>query len=178
MEHKRLSLTARLGRFLFRYRQVTGAAGFILIFIFGMSDRRSLLEGLVLIIPGLLLRFWTAGYIGKESRKPEISGSRLVVSGPYRYFRHPLYLGNFALVAGMVVSLKPALPVALLVLFGYLLIYGLISRAEAEILALAAPQPERPSFSLNEALQEWQTWLVTVSAWALGWLKWLIFLRR
>ncbi len=178
MEHKDLSLTARLGRFLFRYRQVAGLLGFVLVALTGRPGPGTLLNGLVLILPGLLLRFWTAGYIGRESRNPEISARRLVVSGPYRYFRHPLYLGNFALVAGVVVGFHPPVWTTLVVLFGYLLIYGLISRAEAEMLALADLQPESPGFSLWEALQEWQTWLVTAVAIGLGWGKWLIFLRR
>ncbi len=178
MEISELSLTARLGRFLFRCRQVAGLLGFVLVALTGRPGPGTLLNGLVLLLPGLLLRFWTAGYIGRESRKPEISARRLVVSGPYRYFRHPLYLGNFALVAGVVVGFHPPVWSALVVLFGYLLIYGLISRAEAEIIALACPQPESPGFSIREALAEWQTWLVTFIAWGLGWLKWLFLLRR
>lgn len=173
-----LSLTARIGRFLFRYRQVAGVLGFVLVALTGRPGPETLQNGLMLVIPGLLLRFWTAGYIGRESRNPEISARRLVVSGPYRYFRHPLYLGNFALVAGVVVGFHPPVWSALVVLFGYLVIYGLISRAEAEILALARPQPESPEFSLNEALAEWQTWLVTAVALGLAGVKWLIFLRR
>ena len=178
MEVRKLSLTARLGRFLFRYRLVAGLLGFVLVALTGRPGPETLLNGLVLVLPGLLLRFWTAGYIGRESRNPEISATRLVVSGPYRYFRHPLYLGNFALVAGVVVGFHPPVWSALVVLFGYLLIYGLISRAEAEILALACPQTESPGFSLREALAEWQTWLVTAVAFGFAGMKWLIFLRR
>jgi len=134
------------------------------------------LNSLTLIIPGLLLRFWTTGYIGKISRAPSISADYLVVKGPYRFFRHPLYLGNFALVAGVLVALKPSLIMAFAVLLGYLIMYRLIARAETEYLEQSNPEPKETGFNIIEALSEWRTWLVTGTALGLGLLKafWLV----
>lgn len=178
MNYNQQSLTARIGQLLFRFRQIAGLAGFILLFYFGKPRPQTLLNGLILIIPGLLLRFWSAGYIGRESRKPRIDASRIVVGGPYRYFRHPLYSGNFALVAGFVITLNPPLVIGILVLFGYLVIYGLISKAETEFLSQTQPLPQKTEFRIPDALWEWQTWLVTGIAYAIGWLKWLLFINR
>ncbi|MBU1044242.1 MAG: isoprenylcysteine carboxylmethyltransferase family protein [Candidatus Omnitrophica bacterium] len=48
--------------------------------------------GLGVIIAGLLIRFWAAGYI-KKIRK-------LTTSGPYAFVRNPLYVGNFLIGLG------------------------------------------------------------------------------
>ncbi len=130
-----------------------------------------MLNSLTLIVPGLVLRFWASGYIGKIGRAPSISADYLVVNGPYRFFRHPLYLGNFALVAGVLVALKPSLIIAFGVLIGYIIIYRLIAQAETEHLDQVQPEPKETGFNIIEALSEWRTWLVTGTALGLGLLK-------
>ena len=54
----------------------------------GWRGRRaqSLLIGLVVALAGETLRIWAAGHIEK--------GREITRSGPYRYVRHPLYLGS------------------------------------------------------------------------------------
>jgi hypothetical protein len=169
------SFITGLGRFLFRIRGLIGTIAFVILWFAGRPGLESCLNSLSLILPGLILRFWTAGYIGPESRKNEISARRIVTDGPYRYFRHPLYLGNFALVGGFVIALKPPVVFGLGTLVGFLLIYGLISRAEAEFLNRSGLEPVAVGFSLKSALAEWQTWLVTGVALGLVLMKVLFF---
>jgi protein-S-isoprenylcysteine O-methyltransferase Ste14 len=47
---------------------------------------------------GLLIRAWASGHIKKEKK--------LAVTGPYRYSRNPLYLGNFFLGLGIVLGTR------------------------------------------------------------------------
>lgn len=55
-----------------------------------------LLFGGVLSVLGLLLRGWAAGSILKDEL--------LAVGGPYRFIRHPLYLGSFLLGSGLMTA--------------------------------------------------------------------------
>jgi len=54
--------------------------------------------GLVLIIPGLLIRSVASGHVQKNEQ--------LTTTGPYAYTRNPLYLGSFALAAGFAVAAR------------------------------------------------------------------------
>ena len=56
----------------------------------------SIAIGLVLALPGEALRIWAAGHLDK--------GREITRSGPYRFVRHPLYLGSTVLGAGFIVA--------------------------------------------------------------------------
>lgn len=49
------------------------------------------------VVIGMLIRIWASGFLEK--------GGELCVDGPYRYLRHPLYLGSFAAAIGFVVMI-------------------------------------------------------------------------
>jgi hypothetical protein len=49
--------------------------------------------GLLLVVAGEGLRFWSAGYLVKNRR--------LTVSGPYAHLRHPLYAGTMLVGVGL-----------------------------------------------------------------------------
>lgn len=63
--------------------------------------------GLVLVVVGVLIRTWAAGTL----RKREV----LVQDGPYRFIRHPLYLGSFLLTTGFFVLCGVTLSLVLIV---------------------------------------------------------------
>lgn len=73
------------------YRWRVRAALFVLIAVIVLARPtvRSISIGLAVCALGLLIRGWAAGHIRKEKQ--------LAVSGPYRFTRNPLYLGNFLL---------------------------------------------------------------------------------
>ena len=56
----------------------------------------SLLEGALVMVPGLLLRGFASGHVQKDKQ--------LTTSGPYAYTRNPLYLGSLLLAAGFAVK--------------------------------------------------------------------------
>jgi protein-S-isoprenylcysteine O-methyltransferase Ste14 len=80
---------------------VVGAVSFAL----ARPTWTSLAIGAAIAIPGELLRLWAAGHIDK--------GREITRSGPYRYVRHPLYLGSTVMAVGFAVASGSAIVVAL-----------------------------------------------------------------
>ncbi len=54
--------------------------------------------GLLLIIPGLLIRALASGHVRKNEQ--------LATTGPYAYTRNPLYLGSIVLAVGFAVAAR------------------------------------------------------------------------
>lgn len=68
------------------------------------------------MLAGTLLAFWSAWYLGKSfSLLPQ--ARRLVTTGPYRYVRHPIYLGGLLITVGEIWLRFSPLVVLLNVLF-------------------------------------------------------------
>ncbi len=81
---------------LSRIRVRTGTLIAVAVVLLATPDWTSIIVGVFLSAVGLSVRTWASGHLRKEKR--------LTVSGPYRYSRNPLYLGNFVLGAGIVVG--------------------------------------------------------------------------
>jgi protein-S-isoprenylcysteine O-methyltransferase Ste14 len=200
-----------LGRFLFRWRGAIGVLAFGVLFWMARPTFGSCLIGLPLLLAGLAIRFWASGYIGIEGRVREIGGQReergvrreeegtprrRITTGPYRTLRHPLYIGNFTLVIGMLVALRPALRLAVVVLAGFVLEYAMIVVEEERDLAGRRSETsdvkcemseERDGegreatgdgreavgekFSSARAMCEWRTWVATAVGLGLALLK-------
>ena len=80
---------------------------------------------LALVLPGLWLRGYAAGYV-KKNRE-------LTQTGPYAYTRNPLYLGSMLMAAGFAVALR-SWPVALVLAVGFLVIYVPVIASEERFL--------------------------------------------
>jgi protein-S-isoprenylcysteine O-methyltransferase Ste14 len=59
---------------------------------------KSMMLGLLLIIPGLLIRALASGHVRKNEQ--------LATTGPYAYTRNPLYLGSIVLAVGFAVAAR------------------------------------------------------------------------
>ncbi|MGB7549806.1 MAG: isoprenylcysteine carboxylmethyltransferase family protein [Terracidiphilus sp.] len=88
---------------------------------------------LALVLPGLWLRGYAAGYV-KKNRE-------LTQTGPYAHTRNPLYLGSMLMAAGFAVALL-SWPVALVLALGFLVIYVPVIAAEERFLRAAFPEFE------------------------------------
>jgi len=80
-------------------RRIRVPLGFVVAAIFMVSaspSLRSLAWSVPLVLVGLWLRGYAAGYVKKNSE--------LTQTGPYAYTRNPLYLGSMALAAGFAVA--------------------------------------------------------------------------
>ena len=86
---------------------------------------------LFLVLPGLWLRSYAAGYV-KKNRE-------LTVTGPYAHTRNPLYLGSMLMAAGFAVALM-SWPFALVLVVGFTVIYVPVIASEEAFLRGAFPE--------------------------------------
>ena len=89
---------------LARYRVPLGFVAGIAALALARPTPRTWLVGLVIAGLGEAVRSWAAGHIEK--------GREITRSGPYRFVRHPLYLGSALIGAGAVVAAW-SLPIAI-----------------------------------------------------------------
>jgi len=98
----------RLLNRLARLRVSLGFAFALIVFWLARPTWRSIAAGTVIGMAGALIRVWAAGHLEKSRE--------VTRSGPYRFTRHPLYVGSSVLALGLAVgsaSLGAALVVAL-----------------------------------------------------------------
>jgi protein-S-isoprenylcysteine O-methyltransferase Ste14 len=110
--------------------------GFVVAAVFLVFARptwTTLAWGLVLIVPGLWLRAYAAGYVKKNAE--------LTRTGPYAYTRNPLYLGSMSIAAGFAVAAGQWWLVVLLIAM-FLAIYVPTILSEEEFLRDTFPQFE------------------------------------
>ncbi|HEV2578856.1 MAG TPA: isoprenylcysteine carboxylmethyltransferase family protein [Acidobacteriaceae bacterium] len=101
--------------------------------IFARPTWTTLVVGLVLVLPGLWLRGYAAGYVKKNAE--------LTRTGPYAYTRNPLYLGSMSIAAGFAVAAGRWWLVVLLIAM-FLAIYVPTILSEEEFLRGTFPQFE------------------------------------
>jgi protein-S-isoprenylcysteine O-methyltransferase Ste14 len=85
---------------------------------------------LALVLPGLWLRGYAAGYV-KKNRE-------LTQTGPYAHTRNPLYLGSMLIAFGFALALL-SWPVALVLAIGFLVIYVPVIASEERFLRSTFP---------------------------------------
>lgn len=82
-------------RFLTRWRVTLGFLFAIGVLWLARPTVQSLTIGAVVAIIGESLRVWAAGHLEKSKE--------VTMSGPYRYTRHPLYLGSSLIGIGLTI---------------------------------------------------------------------------
>lgn len=98
-----------------RMRVPLGFAFAALFLLLARPTAASLLWSLLLVVPGLLLRAYAAGYVRKNAE--------LTQTGPYAHTRNPLYLGSMLAAFGFTAASRQwglVLLLAVLFLFIYL----------------------------------------------------------
>ena len=81
---------------LARLRVPLGFAAGILALVLARPTWSSLAAGTIVALAGEAIRIWAAGHLEKSR---EVTGS-----GPYRWFRHPLYVGSAVMGVGVAVA--------------------------------------------------------------------------
>lgn len=109
-------------------RRIRVPMGFVFasaFLVFARPSPESLLRSLLLVVPGLLLRGYAAGYVKKNAE--------LTTTGPYAQTRNPLYLGSLLAALGFVAASREwVLVVAFCLLFGA--VYVPVIRSEERYL--------------------------------------------
>lgn len=123
----------RFGQLLYKFRAVIAVPFFILLVIFSRPGYIKIIPYFIIFI-GLTIRFWAAGYIGKKARATTFSTGCRIINAPYKYLKHPLYVGNFFLVLGVVLLFNPTIWFAVLIMVLFLLVYTLIIMSESNYL--------------------------------------------
>jgi len=83
-------------RFARRARVPLGFVVAAVFLVFANPSWKSLAWGLVLVVPGIWLRAYAAGYVKKNAE--------LTRTGPYAYTRNPLYLGSMGIAFGIALA--------------------------------------------------------------------------
>src|ERR1044072_6589465 len=95
--------------FLARRRMALGGLTAIVARMLARHTWDSWYAGLAVAVVGEGIRVWAAGHLEKSRE--------VTTSGPYRWMRHPLYVGSSILALGIVIAAKSYLLGALAVLY-------------------------------------------------------------
>jgi protein-S-isoprenylcysteine O-methyltransferase Ste14 len=83
-------------RFLARWRVTLGFVFGALVIWLSQPTARSVTYGAMVTLLGEAIRLWAAGHLEKSRE--------VTRSGPYRWTRHPLYLGSSIIAAGVAIA--------------------------------------------------------------------------
>ena len=112
-------------KILARLRVPLGFAFAAVAFWLARPTPRSLAIGLAVAAAGEGLRIWAAGHIEK--------GREITRSGPYRFVRHPLYLGSSIMGIGFVVASRSLLVASVVAMYMMLTLFAAIRTEEATL---------------------------------------------
>lgn len=98
-----------LARVLARRRVTLGFVFAIAVLYFAAPTRESLLAGAAVGMVGEAIRIWAAGHLEKSRE--------VTTSGPYRFTRHPLYLGSSIMALGIAVGCRSVLVAVLVFIY-------------------------------------------------------------
>jgi protein-S-isoprenylcysteine O-methyltransferase Ste14 len=111
------------GEWLKRFRVRAGSVVVVAVLLLAHPTWKSMALGVAVSALGLIIRTWASGHLRKEKK--------LALSGPYRYSRNPLYLGNFFLGVGIVIGSRSWWVFGLFAGY-FIFFYPLIIRNERE----------------------------------------------
>lgn len=112
-------------KFLARRRVVIGfIAGLAAIWL-SRPTHQTLLIGAIIAVLGEAMRIWAAGHLEK--------GREVTTSGPYRFTRHPLYLGSTIIGVGLAVASASVIVAVLVALYLVVTLGAAIATEEAHL---------------------------------------------
>jgi protein-S-isoprenylcysteine O-methyltransferase Ste14 len=141
-------------RLLARWRVFLGFVFAAIVVWLATPSPQSLMIGAAIAIVGESIRLWAAGHLEKSKEVTQ--------SGPYRYTRHPLYLGSSLIGIGIAVVSNNQIAAVIVITYMLLTLTAAIRSEEAHLrekfgdaydayAEKRAPQVER-SFSWRRAI--------------------------
>ena len=132
-----------------RIRVPLGFALAVLYFWLARPSIRLIGLGLILIVPGLIIRAMASGHVRKNET--------LATTGPYAYTRNPLYLGSLLIALGFAVAARSWwMVVAIVVMF--LTIYLPVIRSEEAYLRSTFPEFDEYAMNVPRMLPRIRPW--------------------
>ncbi len=110
---------------LARWRVFLGFVFAVLVLWLASPTRNSLLLGAAIAVAGECLRAWAAGHLEKSKE--------VTRSGPYRYTRHPLYLGSSIIGIGIAVASHHVIVAAIVIVYMLLTLTAAMRSEEAHL---------------------------------------------
>lgn len=114
-----------MSRWLARWRVFLGFVFAAVVLWLATPTPRSLVIGAIVAIIGESIRVWAAGHLEKSKEVTQ--------SGPYRYTRHPLYLGSSLIGIGMAVIANNLVVAAIVVTYLALTLTAAMRSEEAHL---------------------------------------------
>ena len=114
-------------QWLARRRVTLGFGAAALAMLLAEPTPRSLAVGAAVAAAGEALRIWAAGHLEK--------GREVTVSGPYRFTRHPLYMGSALIGIGVAVASASAAVAVLVAIYLSVTLTAAIRTEEAHLTA-------------------------------------------
>ena len=91
-----------IGNFFFKYRSYTPIPLAAVILFNAQFTNAYVVLGLLCIILGESIRFWSVSYAGGITRTTKVGATTLCTTGPFAHTRNPLYIGNMLIYNGIV----------------------------------------------------------------------------
>jgi protein-S-isoprenylcysteine O-methyltransferase Ste14 len=176
---------ARLGNFLFRYRNAIGPVVFVFALLtthpsypLGRESLNLLFDvlGIVIALLGEALRILTIGYeyIERGGRDRQVYASRLVQGGVFAHCRNPLYVGNILLALGLALIVHST---ALYLVVLPLIVYAYVAIVAAEELFLRktfGTEFEGYCRRVNRWVPDWRGWRASIAGMRFSWRRVLV----
>jgi protein-S-isoprenylcysteine O-methyltransferase Ste14 len=112
-------------RLLARWRVTLGFVFAAVVLYLAAPSVLSLAIGAAIAVAGESIRLWAAGHLEKSKE--------VTSSGPYRYTRHPLYLGSSLIGVGMAAASNSALVAAIVIAYLALTLTAAMRSEEAHL---------------------------------------------
>ncbi len=140
---------------LARRRVTLGFVAAMVAIVFSRPTWPSWRAGLVVALLGEAIRVWAAGHLEKSRE--------VTSSGPYRWTRHPLYLGSSFIAAGAVIAANSVTVGAVTAIYMFATISAAVRTEEAHLRAAfgdaydeystSSGTPMHRSFSVERAMR-------------------------
>jgi len=107
-------------------RRLLVVISILAVMYFARPEPLWLAIGAVITALGEAVRWWAAGHLLKTKE--------LVISGPYRYTRNPLYLGRFLILTGLSIAATMPLKINwILLVLGWIFFFGYYLRRKERV---------------------------------------------
>jgi protein-S-isoprenylcysteine O-methyltransferase Ste14 len=114
-----------IARLLARRRVTLGFVGALVVILLSIPTMATWAAGLVVALIGETIRFWAAGHLEK--------GREVTRSGPYRFVRHPLYVGSMIIAGGVALASHSSVVALVIAIYMAVTICAAIRTEEADL---------------------------------------------